>query len=581
MVHFFKELTQLFIADLESRFDNETLHKITLIHLVGIISVGICTYLGISSLIIGLMQQALVLLFSALLIVGTIVYQKRKPEKHMTIGYFIVIYLSTMVLVLVFYFKDYNPSWFAIIPLLSMVIFSLKAGMIYNFVFLVVYNALSLVIGSEYIAYYQLVYSDGMFIASFLFIYSYEFLRVSNFQKMDKSMLEAQALYKEKNEFLSRLSHQIRTPLNNIIGINSVMTRTNLDEVQNDYLDTIQASANNLVSVVNSIDVLSKVQTTSENSNANNLTFSIILTINSTINLFAQTTTDIKFKINHSNKLPDKLIGNSIKVKQILLNVFESFVKYKSKEMLQLSINVGIEREVNDQIDCLIDIRADKLLRPSMRLLGDVREISSKELLSLDKKKYIELIDLNVTTELLESLGGKLRITLSENSTQYEIIIPLKRKHETTVHISPNLKPHHDTPVTNKANHVLLEDANVLLVEDNVINQRIVALSLQKSVKNVDVASNGKEALDMFAKTKYDIILMDVQMPVMDGIKATIKLREIELGSNSHIPIIAVTANALAGDKEECITAGMDDYISKPFHINELIEKMRYYLSRE
>jgi CheY-like chemotaxis protein len=124
-----------------------------------------------------------------------------------------------------------------------------------------------------------------------------------------------------------------------------------------------------------------------------------------------------------------------------------------------------------------------------------------------------------------------------------------------------------------------LKDANLLLVEDNLINQKIVLLSLKNIVKNIDVASNGKEALDKFGTVKYDLILMDIQMPVMDGIIAAKKIREIEFSTNTQTPIIAITANALAGDRENCLAVGMNDYISKPFQVDTLIQKMRSLLS--
>ena len=125
---------------------------------------------------------------------------------------------------------------------------------------------------------------------------------------------------------------------------------------------------------------------------------------------------------------------------------------------------------------------------------------------------------------------------------------------------------------------ISLNEANILLVEDNLINQKIVILSIQKLVKNIDIANNGKEALDKFGTSKYDIILMDIQMPVMDGIIATKKIREIESSTNQHTPIVAITANALAGDKENCLAAGMNDYISKPFQPEVLVNKMKNLL---
>jgi CheY-like chemotaxis protein len=126
---------------------------------------------------------------------------------------------------------------------------------------------------------------------------------------------------------------------------------------------------------------------------------------------------------------------------------------------------------------------------------------------------------------------------------------------------------------------LLLVEARVLLVEDNEINQKIVLLSLNKKVKQIDVAGNGKEALEMFGLKQYDIILMDIMMPVMDGLTATKKIREIESTNKSHIPIIAITANALAGDRENCLAAGADDYIAKPFQAELLVRKMKNLLA--
>jgi CheY-like chemotaxis protein len=127
-------------------------------------------------------------------------------------------------------------------------------------------------------------------------------------------------------------------------------------------------------------------------------------------------------------------------------------------------------------------------------------------------------------------------------------------------------------------NRVELNNANVLLVEDNAINQKIIILSLKNHVKNIDIANNGKDALDKFGTTKYDLILMDIQMPVINGIAATKKIRELELTSNTQTPIIAITANALSGDKENCLAAGMNDYISKPFQVDVLVNKMKVLL---
>jgi CheY-like chemotaxis protein len=122
-----------------------------------------------------------------------------------------------------------------------------------------------------------------------------------------------------------------------------------------------------------------------------------------------------------------------------------------------------------------------------------------------------------------------------------------------------------------------MHELNVLLVEDNVINQKITFLTLKPLVKNIDTASNGKEALDKIARTDYDLILMDIQMPVMNGLVASEKIRELEKSTYSHTPIIAITANAMLGDKEKCLAVGIDEYISKPFQPAALIEIIKKF----
>jgi CheY-like chemotaxis protein len=126
--------------------------------------------------------------------------------------------------------------------------------------------------------------------------------------------------------------------------------------------------------------------------------------------------------------------------------------------------------------------------------------------------------------------------------------------------------------------HKELKDLSILLVEDNAINQKITLLTLKPLVQSIDTATNGKEALDKFGTSNYDLILMDIQMPVMSGLVSAEKIRALEASTNAHVPIIAITANAMLGDKERCLSAGMDDYISKPFQPAALIEKIKRFI---
>ena len=183
----------------------------------------------------------------------------------------------------------------------------------------------------------------------------------------------------------------------------------------------------------------------------------------------------------------------------------------------------------------------------------------------------IQPSDLRNISKLIEHSGGNLIINKKDNRIIFSFSLHYNKDTGKKIEIKE------DKPLL-KEKKVILNDANILLVDDNLINQKIVILSLKNLVKNIDVASNGKEAIEKYKSGRYDLILMDVQMPVMDGIIAARKIREIEAESDSSIPIIAITANALSGDRENCLAVGMNDYISKPFQMDILVQKMKYLL---
>jgi CheY-like chemotaxis protein/nitrogen-specific signal transduction histidine kinase len=420
------------------------------------------------------------------------------------------------------------------------------------------------------------------YLAVYCFIYFYEYIRQEIYQKTEKSMLDSQKEAKEKLEFLANLSHQIRTPLNNILGITNLINKTQLDNKQQDYIDTIQASASNLFTVANSINKVSNLKI--ETSGDNSLSFNLNLTMSSTLELFSnQKLSNVKFNFSFSNKIPDKLVGNPVIIKQIFLNLIESFIKYKNETSISLDISVKNNKETKESIECLFEITSDKPINIPLRSTENQYEsIIKKDKFEIDSSKNVELLDLTITKDLIETNGGIFRIITKADRTVYSYTLPLNK---TTQRKEDEIKPVENQISGSKTTKigmqkVELKESNILLVEDNQINQKIMILSLKNVVKNIDVANNGKEALDMFGTTKYDLILMDVQMPVMDGIKTTKKLREIESSTGTHTPVIAITANALMGDREICIEAGMDDYMSKPFQLQDLIEKMESHLSK-
>ncbi len=418
------------------------------------------------------------------------------------------------------------------------------------------------------------------FIAVLLASYLFEVIKSKAMHEMEKQMLDQKNARKLKEEFIANLSHQIRTPLNNIMVIANILESISADEKQKDLIDTIHASTNNLVNVVNSMVEISNVDIKERGSF--DIVFNLYSTINSTIKLFStQDSSQTSFSLKIEESIPENIIGDPVRIKQIFLNLIESILKNKSSSKANISINVAKVKESHDEIDLFVEVQSN---RPILLPLNEGHNLfvtNETTFTSASSQMYIDLLELTITQKLIESNGGKLSINLSAEDSSFSFPYTLKKiVSKTEIEAAKSKETFHpkgenDIPATPS---IELEEANVLLVEDNLINQKIVVLSLKKLVKNIEIANNGKEALDKFGTSRYDLILMDIQMPIMNGIVATKKIREIESSSNSHTPIIAITANALLGDKEECLAAGMDDYISKPFQIEVLIQKMKNLL---
>ncbi|MEE4198929.1 MAG: response regulator [Bacteroidales bacterium] len=485
--------------------------------------------------------------------------------------------LSVLLLWLIFTGHIYNQGIlvFGFYPLLMITLLGSKKGTQGSLIFFPL-SIIGLMIPSiiETIFDFSLT---NIILYIFIFIGSLIFtnilLRLTE-QKQDELIEEKKEAQKEtlaKEDFISKISHQIRTPLNNIVVVTNIVNNSNLDEKQRDLIDTIQASTNNLVNVVNNIAELSNVDILQ--SKDYNQYFNLESTLKNTINIFADVNNnDISVPVNFQDKIDFQLFGDPVKVKQIFLNLIENILKNSKSGKKIIQLDISSQNEQKNTIDILFKISTHDFVH--------IPEITKIQNTVKSKKErntaLIKLLDLNIANRIIESIGGTIDINVSSEIFKYEFTLQFKKGElfadETKVKEEASL------PKIEPDNKVKLADANVLLVEDNLINQKIVLLSLKKAVKNVDVANNGKEALDKFGSVKYDVILMDIQMPIMNGIVTTKKIRNIEKSSNTHTPIIAITANALLGDKEECLAAGMDDYISKPFQIETLIKKIENQL---
>jgi len=412
------------------------------------------------------------------------------------------------------------------------------------------------------------------YVGIYLVCYAYNVLMMNNISEIKKQLLQYSEDLKTKDDFISKLSHQIRTPLNNIMVTSNLLANTKIDEEQMDFVETIQASTNNLVNVVNNI---SKVSTIDLSHSGTKISFNLHSTINSTIKLFQTLNYDrVIIRLMPKEELRYNLMGHPVKVKQIFLNIIENIIRNSSDSKINIGISYSVLKETDK--NCELSFKVDA----NVPLTLDLSKVDSMNRLDdhLDNGNIESYyFDFTIAKKLIEHSGSQLLVDTLTNSTIFSFFLvfnistaaPIAEAKEPT--IADLIKSDFMGPAID------LKDANILLVEDNLINQKIVILSIQKLVKNIDIANNGKEGLDKFGSSKYDIILMDIQMPIMDGIIATKKIREIESSTNRHTPIIAITANALAGDKENCLAAGMNDYISKPFQPETLIQKIKNLLT--
>ena len=466
--------------------------------------------------------------------------------------------------------------FYALYPAIIIHLLGKKRGNISSLVFFVL-SGIAILLPS--IFSFQLEFSLAnqilfvlLYVVFFIFLNIYENIVEIRIAELNVEIQKAKHETLVKEEFISKISHQIRTPLNNLVVVTNIVNNFDLDEKLKDLIDTIQASTNNLVTVVNNIAEISTVDLLQ--SKDYNQNFNLEATIKNTINLFTnEDSNDIYFPLNISEDINFQLFGDPVKIKQVYLNLIENILKKSKSGKKTIGIDIKKLSESNGIVEILINISTSDLVQ-----IPEITKIHNTEKTKRGRNAAIvKLLEFNIANRIIESLGGSIDVDLTSDKFEFKFILKFKKGE---AFLDERILSKESTfPKIETGRQISLKDAIVLLVEDNLINQKIILLSLKKAVKTIDVANNGKEALDKFGSAKYDLILMDIQMPIMNGIVTTNKIRNIEKSTNTHTPIIAITANALLGDKEECIAAGMDDYISKPFQIDTLINKMEQQLA--
>ncbi|RLD69865.1 MAG: hypothetical protein DRI98_09455 [Bacteroidetes bacterium] len=383
------------------------------------------------------------------------------------------------------------------------------------------------------------------------------------FIRLSSSKDQAESEIVEKDEFISRLSHKLRTSLSNITLINNLVHDDRLSSEQQDLMETLKASTNNLIEDVNNIVEIASPGIIDYKKSIISFDLTRILDEAEGI-LKSGISGSEEVNIERSDHITHYLIGDPGLLRSLMVNIVKGLSIYKhNQEPVELKIENL--RESPSQVRLRFRFRVESELGPDLVTYID----------ELNRSRGHQSSNLSNAHNLLVESEGALTAK-SDGQAAVLYFFQDFTKDPTRSVVEPAQEPQRDSF---HKKGIALKNATVLLVEDNVINQKIVLLSLKNQVNQIDVAAHGKEALEMFGLKQYDLILMDIMMPVMDGIVATKKIREIESTSDQHIPIIAVTANALAGDRENCLAAGVDDYIAKPFSAEVLIKKMKKLLT--
>jgi CheY-like chemotaxis protein len=365
-----------------------------------------------------------------------------------------------------------------------------------------------------------------------------------------ESLSEFSSLSEKKDDVIIDFSHRIREPLNNLVIISDMLMESGLQKKQKELLETFIASTNNMVTTVNELTMQSAGNLSYEHRKA--LRFNLLSTIQNTIELYSlKDRANIDFILNKKEFSDFECYGDPIILKQIFLDIFNTVEIQSSERATKVTINLKKAKETGTESIIALRIQTDN----PIILINDSGAEKS------------------LAARFIASGNGTFSQEIGTNSTVLNMYLPYTNPVTETKQTIASQKieqlAHKDKI------HKDLKDLKILLVEDNLINQKITMLTLKPLVHSIDTASNGKEALDRFGTTNFDLILMDIQMPVMSGLVAAEKIRALESSTNSHVPIIAITANAMIGDKEKCLSAGIDDYISKPFQPAALIDKIK------
>lgn len=412
------------------------------------------------------------------------------------------------------------------------------------------------------------------FVALFIFL----FRSLTTTERAEKDARHARKAAEQaaaaKSDFLANMSHELRTPMNGVLGMAQLLADTDLTEEQKQYVSTINGSGENLLMLLNDILDFSKIEAGALT--LENIAYPIKEAVTGAVNLLHPQADKkgIDLHMECEPDVPDYIWGDAGRMRQIIINLAGNAIKFTESGYVRILMRMQARDDGNylhvSVEDTGMGIPADKV--------GKIFDKFTQADASVTRKFGGTGLGLAITKQLVALMGGHIGVESVEGKgSTFWFVIPCISAQSSDLLAT---KETMQTIVQNNTVKIPASEAKVLLVEDYPVNQVFAEKLLRKfGFEHIDVAEDGTVALDKFHENKYDIVFMDCQMPKLDGYITTQEIRMIESATNSYTPVVAMTANAMMGDREKCLASGMDDYLSKPLravHLRKVLES--YFL---
>jgi PAS domain S-box-containing protein len=382
----------------------------------------------------------------------------------------------------------------------------------------------------------------------------------------------AEEAVKSKQQFLSNMSHEIRTPMNAIIGFTNVVLKTKLDESQTEYINAIKESGAALIVLINDILDIAKVD--AGKMTFNHIPFKLSKSISTILQLFEQKMLEKNIALSHNYDpaIPKLLNGDPVRLRQIILNLMSNAIKFTSEGKISVNMRLLSDDNKSCSIEFLITDTGIGIAQDRIEHIFKNFEQATK---AINSSYGGTGLGLAIVKQLVEMQGGKI-IAFSEEGKGSTFGFIMNFEKSNPQEIESETEP--ESQYFERTKESTTSATKVLVVEDVLLNQLLIKIILLDFGFDIEMADNGKIAIDLLQNNEYDIILMDLQMPVMNGFETTLYIRNV---LNSNIPIIALTADVTTADVEKCTAVGMNDYISKPIDEKLLFDKINKHLFKK